>query len=80
MQSGNEHQEWSSRDNWGDGVFGLYFSKRDPRLWVPKRNPRFGWTVNLGHPRGGLVMFGIILMAGLLPAILVTGAMVAGAG
>jgi uncharacterized membrane protein len=31
-------------------VPGLYFSKRDSRLWVPKRLPYLGWTINLGHP------------------------------
>ncbi len=26
---------------------GLYHDAEDPRLFVPKRNPSFGWTVNL---------------------------------
>ncbi|MCK4922213.1 MAG: hypothetical protein KAS71_14270 [Bacteroidales bacterium] len=33
-------------DNW-EGVF--YVNRKDPRIIVPKINPSFGWTLNLGH-------------------------------
>ena len=43
--------EWSSAENWnGRLIPGLYFSRRDSRLWVPKRVPYLGWTLNLAHP------------------------------
>ncbi|WP_371869546.1 DUF5808 domain-containing protein [Telluria antibiotica] len=29
---------------------GLYASKRDTRLVVPKATPMMGWTLNLAHP------------------------------
>lgn len=30
--------------NWVLGF--LYFNKSDQRVWVPKKNPYMGWTVN----------------------------------
>lgn len=44
--------EWGNPANWSDSVVGVYFSKRDSRVWVPKRVPAWGWTINLGHPAG----------------------------
>ena len=41
-------QEWESPENW-TGWFGTYRSARDARLWVPKKNPRLGWTLNFAH-------------------------------
>jgi hypothetical protein len=48
--------EWHNPDNWHDHkVLGLTFggfygSRADSRLWVPKRNPKTGKTLNLDHP------------------------------
>lgn len=52
--------EWENPANWSDSVVGLYFSKRDPRTWVPKRPPGIGWTLNLGHPSGAWWLVGLI--------------------
>lgn len=41
--------EWASEDNWSHPKFGIYFSKRDTRVWVPKKLG-LGWTLNMGHP------------------------------
>jgi uncharacterized membrane protein len=42
--------EWNNGNNWSRmGLFGIYFSKTDTRLWVPKATPVFGWTLNFGH-------------------------------
>lgn len=41
---------------------GLYHDPDDPRLFVPKRNPSFGWTINLEHPYGR-TMLALILLA-----------------
>jgi hypothetical protein len=38
---------------WG-GAF--YLSREDPRLWLPKRNPALGWTINFGHPAAARAM------------------------
>jgi len=34
--------EWENPDNWST----IYFSKKDSGTWVPKRNPKHGWTIN----------------------------------
>ena len=42
---------------------GLYHDAEDPRLWVPKRNPSFGWTINLDHPYGRATLTLVLLGA-----------------
>ncbi|MFM9026505.1 MAG: DUF5808 domain-containing protein [Bacteroidota bacterium] len=27
----------------------FYYNPTDPRVWLPKRNPMMGWTVNFAH-------------------------------
>ena len=65
-------QAWDNPANWrGPPLLAAYYSSQDSRLWVPKRIPMMGWTINLGHPRAmhwqGLA--GIVLC--LLPALVV---------
>jgi len=36
--------------------FGFYHGPDDPRLFVPKRIPMMGWTVNLAHPHAPLFL------------------------
>lgn len=57
--------EWANPDNWS---MGLYFSKRDQRVWVPKSVPALGWTLNLGARAGASWM--IALMVG-LPVLMI---------
>ncbi len=40
--------EWNDSENWSS----LYFSKKDSRTFVPKRNPKQGWTINFGSTSG----------------------------
>ena len=47
-----DRAEWENPANWSDSVVGMYFGKKDSRVWVPKRVPTWGWTINLGHPAG----------------------------
>jgi uncharacterized membrane protein len=54
-------QEWANPDNWSDYEIGLYFSKRDSRAWVPKRERELGWTFNLAHAKGALAFIGVLL-------------------
>ena len=43
--------EWRDPANWTwRGPLGLYSSKRDTRLIVPKTIRQMGWTVNFAHP------------------------------
>jgi uncharacterized membrane protein len=54
--------EWSKPENWsGPKLLGLYASKIDTRLWVPKRTPALGWTINIGHPGGMALLVGILV-------------------
>jgi uncharacterized membrane protein len=41
-------QEWERPDNW-TGWMCIYRSARDTRIWVPKRNPAMGLTLNFAH-------------------------------
>lgn len=58
-------REWHNPDNWSAG---LYFSKRDSRIIVPKSNPAMGFTLNLGTRAGAVWM--IALMVG-IPLLIV---------
>ncbi len=50
--------EWLNPNNWSGGI---YFSKYDSRVWVPKQRPWMGSTVNVGHPAGARWLIGIFL-------------------
>ncbi len=50
--------EWRNPDNWST----IYFSKRDSRSSVPKRNPKHGWTINFGHPKGARWIYYLIVL------------------
>jgi len=40
--------EWENPDNWSS----IYFSKKDNRTFVPKRNPKHGKTINFASTSG----------------------------
>lgn len=44
-----DHMEWQREENWRGGPLGIYNAPRDRRVWVPKRDPAFGWTLNFAH-------------------------------
>jgi uncharacterized membrane protein len=76
-QEAINEQEWQNPQNWSDDIVQFYFSKRDSRIWVPKRGQLPGWTFNLAHPAGAWLMVGVIVLAvavaalvGLLPVVL----------
>lgn len=52
--------EWENPENWSDALIGIYFSKRDTRVWVPKRRPGLGWTLNLARPAGAWWLVGLL--------------------
>ena len=58
----------SGRYDWS----GLYHDANDPRLFVPKRNPSFGWTINVEHSYGRLTLalFIIVPFTSLIVGIL----------
>ena len=51
---------WANPANW---TLLTYRCPEDPRIFVPKRRPWFGWTVNFGHPLGWLAVVGCIVVA-----------------
>jgi len=51
---------WKNPDNW-KGI--IYFNSKDPRLLVPKSNPKLGLTLNFGNRLTYLAFAGIILIA-----------------
>jgi len=50
--------EWNNPNNWST----IYFSKRDSRQWVPKRNPTYGATINFGNPFGSRWIYYLFLL------------------
>lgn len=60
VQEQIDQAEWENPANWSDTIVGVYFSKRDSRVWVPKRTPSWGWTINLGHPAGAWWLVGLL--------------------
>ena len=57
-QDATNDQEWSRPENW-TGWLGSYRSERDTRLWVPKRNPAMGWTLNFARRGSYWTMVGL---------------------
>ena len=65
-----EQQEWNNPDNWSRKAWlGVYFSKRDPRLFVPKPVPALGWTLNFARTGAAVFFLGIVLAAVLATVI-----------
>ena len=60
-QEAINEREWANPDNWSDFEIGLYFSKRDTRVRVPKRERELGWTINLAHPKGAPLFIALLL-------------------
>lgn len=59
--------EWENPDNWsGPRWLGVYCSRTDTRVVVPKRIPVMGWTVNLGRKAGVVVLLGTLVGIALL--------------
>ena len=55
--------EWRNPANWTwRGPLGLYASKRDTRLLVPKATLMMGWTLNFGHPGWAGVLVALAAM------------------
>lgn len=63
-----DQAEWDDPSNWSHPVFGVYFSKRDSRVWVPKRTPSWGWTLNMGHPTGLWWLVGLLMLPWMIVA------------
>jgi uncharacterized membrane protein len=51
-----ESEVRSDPGHWRGGWLGIYVNAQDRRLWVPKKRPGIGWTLNLGHPKARWVI------------------------
>jgi uncharacterized membrane protein len=70
-QSDIDRAEWANPANWSDSAIGFYFSKKDSRILVPKRNPALGWTLNLAHGAGAAWLLVSMLAPSLVLALIV---------
>jgi uncharacterized membrane protein len=70
QQEAVNESEWEDPANWWGSL--LYRSKRDNRLWVPKRVASFGETINLGRPLGLVIA---VAIPGLILAFILTAAL-----
>lgn len=59
--------EWENPENWHGGYLGLYHSRLDSRLVVPKRTRVMGWTLNTGRPLGMALI--VLALGGLVAAV-----------
>lgn len=59
--TGPEIDEWERDENWYGGFLGVYHAPRDPRVWVPRRPPRLGWTVNLARRASWLWLLAVLV-------------------
>lgn len=64
-----DEAEWRNPANWHGGWLGIYYSKRDSRSFVPKRNPNFGVTINFAR-KEGIVLLLCVLAVVLLVNVL----------
>ena len=66
-------EEWERPENW-TGALCIYRSARDVRIWVPKRNPKLGQTLNFAHAGAWWTLLGLsivpIALLILLPLLL----------
>lgn len=69
-QEQTNEREWQDPANWTLPV-GIYFSKRDTRWIVPKRNPMLGWTFNLATQKGAWFFLGSFLIPIILLAAVI---------
>ena len=61
--------EWNDDKNWSRfGLLGIYFSKVDSRLWVPKATPGLGWTLNFAHSGAAAMLLTVIAVPTLVAA------------
>jgi uncharacterized membrane protein len=62
--------EWRNPANWSGGLLGVYSSPVDTRVWVPKRTPALGWTLNFAHSASRWWLLGLIAVPLLFTALI----------
>ena len=69
MPTEDEEREWKDPRNWRAGWLGVYVAPRDPRVWVPKRRPEFGYTLNFAHRRSWLWLAALLVPSLIIAAV-----------
>jgi len=59
MNASDIEAEWRNPENWR-GCF--YFSAKDPRIFVPKKDPSMGWTLNFSRKTSIPILAAILLI------------------
>jgi len=63
--SKEQFERWHNDiSNWKWGIF--YYNAEDPRIWLPKRVPVMGWTLNFAHKAAYLWILILLLLPLLL--------------
>jgi uncharacterized membrane protein len=73
MENTNKEQEDSwhkDSKNWKLGIF--YCNKNDKRVFIDKRNPNFGTTLNFGNPKAYPAIFLALLFFGFIVYMITT--------
>jgi uncharacterized membrane protein len=70
-----DERQRGDASHWRGGWLGFYVNAQDPRLWVPKKRPGIGWTLNLGHrhARVVLALLAALVLAALAAAVVLDG-------
>ena len=55
--------------NWRWGCF--YYNPQDERLFVPKKNPAFGSTINCANPKAYLIFLPVLFMVILVTVVVI---------
>ena len=62
--------EWGNPDNWSEpNIMAMYFSKKDSRIFIPKKISWMGCTINFGHNSAAywlLIIYGLFFLLGAL--------------
>lgn len=53
-------QNPNTSNPWKYGLF--YYDESDLRVWVPKKIPVFGWTLNYAHKFSWVFTLGIVVL------------------
>lgn len=68
--------EWENERNWSSPPWlGVYSSRIDSRILVPKRISGMGWTLNVGRPAGVFLL--VVAVVG-IPLLFILAAVLGG--
>jgi len=61
MSDPNQYENWDKDPkNWKFGIF--YYNENDDRIFVSKKNPFLGFTLNFGNIYSSLIVAAVIIL------------------